>query len=215
MDIPAGHRYSGEISIERYCHKFGIDLVFNLIFSGAVESINNNLYRIHSINPYQITRVFKKKKEFILFLTKDHTVYNVRCTVKDAENSSITFYAEKSSVDEEKRKFHRFYFCCKDLGDFGIYKNGNELCENACVYELSRSGMGILNPCLDSVKKGEIITVKSKEEDLEVDMEVVHVENKGRYDFLGGKLKSSNQNLINYIIKKYIKVSEEIINELG
>ncbi|SNZ08142.1 hypothetical protein SAMN06265182_1180 [Persephonella hydrogeniphila] len=215
MDIPAGVRYSGEIEIERYCHKFGLDMVFNLVFSGTVESVDKDLFRMHSINPYQVTRIFKKKKEFTLFLTQNHTVYNVKCTVKKTEEDGIIFYPEKSSIDEEKRRFHRFYFCCKDLGDFSIQKNNSVLCENACVYELSRSGMGILNPCIDSVKKGDLITVKSEDDSLEATVEVIHAENRGRYDFIGGRVKNSNQNLINYIIKKYIKVSEEIINELG
>ncbi|WP_456464470.1 hypothetical protein [Persephonella sp.] len=217
MNLPLsdGKRYSGEIKIKRFCEKYGIDMDFSLVFSGIVNISDENVFILHSINPSPILKFFKKENRFTLFLNSDTTAYNLKALVKDISERKLIFQAEEPTPIEEKRRFHRFYFCCKDLGSFIIEKDDRIMCEGACVFELSRSGLGVINSCIGSLKVGDRITVKNTDEDFKVEIEILHLGKREGYEFLGGKITKTNLNLINYIIRKYIKVSEKIINEAG
>jgi len=217
MSIPLneGRRYSGEIKIKRLCERLGIDMDFSLVFSGIVDSQEKNLYIISSINPSSVLKILKKVDRFKLFINEETTAYNLEAVVKDISVGKVIFQIEKSAVIKEKRRFHRFYFCCKDLGNFILQKDNKIICDDACVYELSRSGLGIINLHLNSVKVGDRIKVKNNKEQLEVDVEILHVRKRNGYEVLGGKVIKTNLNLINYIIKQYIKVSKKIIDETG
>ncbi|WP_293448179.1 hypothetical protein [Persephonella sp.] len=215
VSLESGRRYSGEIKIKRFCHKFGIDMDFSLVFSGVVDNAGVDQFLLHSINPSQMIKIFKDNSSFYLFINKNTTAYNLQAVVKEVSEGKVLFQVEEQSVSEEKRRFHRFYFCCKDLGDFIIQKEGKTVCDNVCIFELSRSGLGLINPCVGLLKVGDTVVIKNEEQNFEVEFEVHRISKKKGYEFMGGKVKKANINLINYIIRKYIKVSEEIINKTG
>ena len=217
MNIPLddGKRYTGEIKIKRFCERYGIDMDFSLIFSGVVSISREYGFALHSINPSPVLKIFKKMDSFTLFVNSDTTAYNLKAVVRDLSEGKLIFQIEEPTVEREKRRFHRFYFCCKDLGNFFLEKDNSFICDNVCIFELSRSGLGILNPCIGSLKVGDRVAVKNENQNFEVELEILHVSNKEGYEFLGGKIVKTKLNLINYIIRKYIKVSEKIINETG
>ncbi len=215
LPLENGRRYSGEIKIKRFCHKFGIDMDFSLVFSGVVSAVGEDHFLLHSVNPSQMIKIFKDHSSFFLFINKNTTAYNLQAVVKEVSEGKVLFQVEEHSVSKEKRRFHRFYFCCRDLGDFIIQKEGKTVCDNVCIFELSRSGLGVINPCVGLLKVGDTVIIKNEEQKFEVELEIHRINKKKGYEFIGGKIKKANLNLINYIIRKYIKVSEEIISSTG
>ncbi|WP_456383968.1 hypothetical protein [Persephonella sp.] len=213
--IPEGRRYTGQITVKRFCDKFGINMDFDIIFSGNVSPVDTDRIEITRINPYQIKGILEKEKKFQLYITRENQTYVASASVESVSDRSIIAKIEKSGIYRDKRRFHRFHFCCRDLGDFVLEKNGKILCDTACVYELSRSGLGIINPCMDSIGEGDVITVINPSDGLSIELKILHIKNEGRFQVLGGEIISSNLNLINYVIKKYIKVSEELILKTG
>ncbi|WP_457642970.1 hypothetical protein [Persephonella sp.] len=209
--LQVGRRYSGQITVERYCDRFGIDMEFDIVFSAHLKDAQDSKILLTEINPYQIQKILEKRKRFQLFANRDNQGYVINASVEKVDGDAVYAVVEKSNIYRDKRRFHRFHFCCRDLGLFEIIKNGSSVCTTACIFELSRSGTGIISPCIDSVSQGDIITVKGKDDRLQIKLKVLHIKNAGRYQILGGEIKEANINLINYIIKKYIKVSEEII----
>ncbi len=217
MNIPLddGKRYSGEIKIKRLCEIYGDYMDFSLVFSGIVNISKENQLILHSINPLPVLKLFKKMDKFKLFLNSENTAYNLEAYVKDILEDKIVFKVGEPAIIKEKRRFHRFYFCCRDLGKFILEKDNIIMSEDACVFELSRSGLGIINPLNGSLNIGDRVKVKNQEEKLEVELEILHIEKNGKTEVLGGKIIKTNLNLINYIIRKYIKVSEKIIYKTG
>ena len=209
--IESGKRYSGDITIERFCEKFGINMNFDLIFSGFIEALSDSEIKVSSINPQQVKKIFSEKKDFSLYISNKKETFVAKGFIIEFEKDYLIAKIEKTNLYLDKRRFHRFHFCCKDLGDFIIEKNNNIISESACIYEISRTGLGVLNPVIDSILAGDIIELSNNVDNIVFKMKVLHVKKAGKYDILGGEIIESNKNLINYIITKYIKVSEELI----
>ncbi|NPA12843.1 MAG: hypothetical protein GXO45_02525 [Aquificae bacterium] len=211
--IPYGRRYSGEITLGRYCDKLGIDMDFDLVFSGFVEEAGEGNIQITKVNPYKIHTVFKEGLEFKLFIPQEKDNYIAHCNVLKVDKDKIVATVGKPYMIKDKRRFHRFSFCCKDLGSFSLYKNGRLVCEDVCINEIGRAGVRILNPCVGAVNKGD--TVQVVNQDIEITCKILHSQNNSGVQILGAEITETNTNLINYIINKYIKVAEEIIYKLG
>ncbi|WP_029521978.1 hypothetical protein [Persephonella sp. KM09-Lau-8] len=208
-------RVSGEIFVKRFCEKFGIDMNFSLVFSANVEITGTNIIKLTNINPYHLYRIFPQVKELFMFVKYNSTPYVITVRIKKVDTDHILAEIKNEEIYKDKRRFHRFYFCCKDIGDFSIEKNGKIITKSACIQELSRGGAGILNPEINTVKEGDIIRLENFEDELSLEVKILYRKPKGKFDILGGEIINSNKNLINYVIKKYIKVSKDLIEKAG
>ncbi|MBK3332490.1 PilZ domain-containing protein [Persephonella atlantica] len=207
-------RFTGFIKIKRECTDRPLTTEFDMIFSFQMESTEKDTAKIVSINPYQIKKLLKKGSRLSILFPERDSLYVKDAVVVNEGEDHITVQFIQSGSTEEKRRFYRFHFCCEDLGHFNVKKENRLLTDTGCIYEISESGMGIYLIFVgDNIKKGDILEVESQQENLLFKIEVVHIESKDMYNVVGGRVIDSNVNLINYIIRKYIKVSEKIIFE--
>ena len=215
MEKLSEKRVSGEIFIKRFCDKFGTDMNFSLVFSANVEVTGTDTIKLTNINPYHLYKIFPQVEEVFIFVKYNSTPYVINAKIKKIDKDRIYAEIRNEEIHKDKRRFHRFHFCCRDLGEFSIEKGGNIITKSACIQELSRGGVGILNPEIDSVKEGDTIRLENFEDELSLEVKILYRKPKGKFDILGGEIINSNKNLINYVIKKYIKVSKDLIEKAG
>ncbi|WP_456401258.1 hypothetical protein [Persephonella sp.] len=213
FNIVKEKRYLGEIELYRQCDKGGGEQEFRIPFSFEVEDIRDGEIRIKDINPYQINKILPYIKKFKLFFRDKGSVYVVTGNVEKVENDRYYVSLDSGSLYKEKRKFHRFSFCCEDLERFRIRKDDRIFSENACIMEISRTGMKIFTKLHGNLSDCEVCSVESVETDNKFDIRVVEViEDKNGY-VVRAEILDTNINLISYVINGYIKIAEKILKK--
>jgi len=213
FDFIEGKRYLGEFEIVRKCEKRRIKIDFKSLFSFEVERIENDTITVKNLNPYQINRILPYIKEIKIYIKKVSSVFVIKGSIVDSKDDSYVIKLDGESLYKEKRRFHRFSFCCEDLGKYLIKKDGKHITEDACIIEISRLGLKILTKLHSTLKRCEICTVESLEEDVKFDINVVDIKEEYGYHIIRAEITKTNIYLINFVMNGYIKVAEKLILE--
>ncbi len=210
-EIIPGKRYLGEFEIKRSCEKRNIRVQFKALFSFEAEKEENDTVLIKNLNPYQINEILPFVKEMKIYLKKDGSIFVIKGYIKENSDGIYTVSLDRKSIYREKRRFHRFSFCCEDLGKYRIKKDENPITEDACIIEVSRSGLKILTKLHSNLEKNDRCIVESLEENVKFDINVVDIKEEYGYHIIRAKIIKTNINLINFVINGYVRTAEKII----
>ncbi|WP_457641143.1 PilZ domain-containing protein [Persephonella sp.] len=211
IEIIKGKRYLGELEKKRVCEKPYKKINFKMLFSFEVQDIMDDKIKICKINPYQLNSIMHFLKNFKIYINECDIVYIVNASIIEGKDDIYLVHLDKKSRYVEKRKFHRFNFCCEDLGKFKIIKNNQVISGDACIVEISRTGLKILTRLHRTLHKKDILTVESISGNTKFEIEVVNVTEEDRYHILRVKIIETNINLVNYIIDGYVRTAEKLI----
>ncbi|WP_457644275.1 hypothetical protein [Persephonella sp.] len=208
-----GKRYLGEFELKRKCEKRNMKIEFKVPFSFELEAEEDQTIIIKNLNPYQINKVLPHVKEIMIYLKEGTSVYVMKAYIIESQEDRYILKLDKDSTYREKRKFHRFSFCCEDLDRYRIKKDEEIFTEDACIIEVSRSGLKIMTKLHGNLEKCDTCTVESTTKDVKFDINIVEVKEERGYYIIRAMIIDSNINLISLVMDGYIKVAEKLILE--
>ncbi len=204
-------RYTSVFPLETICKKLGVKITFDYVFSGVYEEIAPQTLILTEINPYRTLKILQPGRELYIYINYKEKNYIAKGVVKKIEDHRVILEFNKNNIDNDKRQFYRFHFCCEDLGEFVLLRNSTVITNEVCIYEISKTGVGLYIPAGVSLEVGDTYYLFNKESNIKLDIEVVHFKNIGKFNVVGNKILETNVNLLKYILQEYIKVSEKIV----
>ncbi len=207
----AKKRHISVLPIEIQCKRLNTQMTFDYIFSGIYEETSPDILTLQEINPYRTLSILAPGKEIQVYIRFGDSSYITKGKVKEIKGDKVILEVNQNNISDDKRQFYRFHFCCEDLGVFSLVENSTVISKEICIYELSKTGIGLYVPTDVSLKVGSTYNLVEKKKNINFTIQVIHVKNAGRFNIVGNKIKKSNINLLKYILQEYIKVSEKLI----
>jgi len=176
-----------------------------ILFSCSGEKAGKDAFRMRDFLPVEVVKVVKKVGNFLIKFAGRELK---RAYVTDILGENEIVSTLSGEVVEEKRLFDRFSFCLGESNEFLIRDMNlksflvNVSLNGICLFIPKKRLKIAVGDSLVLSRQGEILAIQVKRT-RETDGGVL----------IGGEIKSSNFNVMKFIVNNYVKQVKEILSQ--